>query len=174
MGTLGQVFLAFTIIIACLTTSVGLTSACAAYFYKLTPKFSYKTYAIVFTLFSASVANVGLSNLITFSTPVLLFLYPITIVLIFLVLADSIFKSRRIVYVCTMIPTLLMSFVEGIHGFGISLGAIDSILSAYVPFYELSMGWLTFAAIGFIVGCIIASMKAPAEKAKILLSGETE
>ena len=178
MGTLGQVLLAFIIIIACLTTSVGLTSACAAYFYKLAPKFSYKTYAIVFTLFSASVANVGLSNLITFSTPVLLFLYPITIVLIFLVLADSIFKSRQIVYICTMIPTLFMSFVEGIHGFGISLGAIDSILSAYVPFYEVSMGWLTFAVIGFTVGCIIASIKAPAErkaeKAKILLSGETE
>ncbi len=176
MGQLGQIMLAFIIIIACLTTSVGLTSACAAYFYKLVPKFSYKTYAIVFTLFSVSVANVGLSNLITFSTPVLLFLYPITIVLILLVLADSIFKGRRVVYVCTMISTLIMSFVEGIHGFGISLGGLDQILSSYVPLYNVSMGWLTFALIGFISGCIIARMTAenPAEGTEISLTGETE
>ena len=176
MGTLGQVLLAFIIIIACLTTSVGLTSACAAYFYKLAPKFSYKTYAIVFTLFSACVANVGLSNLITFSTPVLLFLYPITIVLILLVLADSVFKGRRVVYVCTMVSTLLMSFVEGIHGFGISLGRIDQILSKYVPFYDLSMGWITFAIIGFSVGCILASVTSekPDENTDISLAGETK
>ena len=176
MGTLGQILLAFIIIIACLTTSVGLTSACAAYFYKLVPKLSYKTYAIVFTLFSACVANVGLSNLITYSTPVLLFLYPITIVLILLVLADSLFKGRRVVYVCTMLSTLLMSIVEGIHGFGISLGGVDQFLSTYIPFYDLSMGWITFALVGFTAGCLIAAMttERPAKKTSESLIGETD
>lgn len=159
LGRFGQIILAVIIILACLTTSIGLTTACAAFFNKLAPRFGYKTYAVIFTVFSCFVANVGLTNLIEFSLPILLMLYPLTIVLILLVLLDPLFKGRQAVYVSTMIPTAIISIIEGIHGFGISLGAIDTLFKEYVPLYNVSLGWLTFSIAGFLLGLIISKAK---------------
>lgn len=58
-------------IVACLTTSKGLVTACSSYFHKLFPKVSYKTFAISLSIFSAIVANIGLTQLIAISVPVL-------------------------------------------------------------------------------------------------------
>ena len=61
----GNIILGFAILFACLTTAIGLITSCASYFSNMFPRFSYKTLAIVFTIFSAAVANVGLSQLIS-------------------------------------------------------------------------------------------------------------
>ena len=54
-------------------------------FSKLFPNsISYKGYAIIFTLFSFTIANFGLNNIIQLSIPVLMFLYPLAITLILL------------------------------------------------------------------------------------------
>src|SRR5699024_446717 len=76
-GKYGTIILAITIIFACITTSIGLVTACSQYFHKVFPKLSYEKFAIMFTVFSAFIANVGLSKLIQISTPVLLFIYPL-------------------------------------------------------------------------------------------------
>ena len=58
-GSYGSLILGLAVIAACLTTSIGLVTACAAYFNTLAPRWSYKTYAIVLSVFSALVANGG-------------------------------------------------------------------------------------------------------------------
>jgi len=73
-GTYGTAILAITIIFACLTTSIGLVAACAQYFEEVFPRLSYKTYVFIFAGFSALVSNIGLTQLIAFSLPVLLLL----------------------------------------------------------------------------------------------------
>ena len=55
----------------CLTTAVGLTSACADFFHTLWPRLSYKGLVIGMSLLCALIANVGLSALISLSIPVL-------------------------------------------------------------------------------------------------------
>ena len=73
--------LAMTIIFACLTTSIGLVSACAQYFEHVFPRNSYKTYVFIFAGFSAIIANVGLTQLISISIRSWLIIYPLAIVL---------------------------------------------------------------------------------------------
>src|SRR4051812_28145552 len=49
----GNIILGFAILFACLTTAIGLITSCASYFSSMFPQFSYKTLAIIFTVFSA-------------------------------------------------------------------------------------------------------------------------
>ena len=72
-GGVGQIILAVTITFACLKTSIGLVTSCSETFVKMTHgKISYKLWAILFTLFSFAVSNVGLSAIIEYSIPVLM------------------------------------------------------------------------------------------------------
>ncbi|WP_036097767.1 branched-chain amino acid transport system II carrier protein [Listeria floridensis] len=160
-GQLGKVLLAFIIALACLTTSIGLITACASYFQKLYPKIRYGAYVTIFSAFACLVANVGLANLIEFSVPVLMMIYPLTIVLILLTFLNPLFKGRRVVYVSTMVFTGVISLMEGAKAFNIPLGPIEIFFNTYVPFYQNSLGWATLALCGFIVGIIIAACTKP-------------
>ena len=150
MGTLGSVFLAVIIILACLTTSIGLMTACGEYFHTLIPKIGYKTFVTIFTTFCFIVANAGLTNIITYSIPVLMFLYPLAIVLIILTFTSPLFNDARIVYIAATVMALLISTIDGLKTLCKSLG-IDNfgwmkpILAFYervLPFYNDGLGWL--------------------------------
>ncbi|HCH76553.1 MAG TPA: branched-chain amino acid transport system II carrier protein, partial [Pseudomonas sp.] len=91
-GTPGSLLLAVVITLACLTTAVGLTTACGEFFSALLPV-SYRTVVVVFALFSLLVANQGLTQLISVSVPVLVGLYPLAIVLVALSLLDRFWVS---------------------------------------------------------------------------------
>ena len=87
LGAFGSIVLAVTITFAYLKTSIGLVTSCADAFARMFPKScSYKTWAIIFTVFSFCVSNFGLSRIIDYSLPVLMFLYPLSITLILLAL----------------------------------------------------------------------------------------
>lgn len=75
-GPMGSLLLGFIVILACLTTSIGLIASCAAYFHTLLPRFSHKAWATFFTVLSFAIALFGLSAIIKGAIPVLLFLYP--------------------------------------------------------------------------------------------------
>ena len=112
-GSFGAILLSVIIFLACLTTSIGLTTACGEYFHTLFPKISYKGFVIFFSVFTCIIANFGLSNIITYSIPVLMLLYPLAIVLIFLTFLSPLFNHARIVYVSVMFVTFLISIVDG-------------------------------------------------------------
>ncbi|RUL54163.1 branched-chain amino acid transport system II carrier protein [Lysinibacillus antri] len=153
-GSAGNIILSLVIILACITTAVGLVSANATYFHKLFPRFSYKTLAVIFTVFSFVISNFGLSKLISITLPVLMFIYPIAIVLMFLVLFDQLFDRRPIVYSLALIATALVSLYDGIKTTGIKIPAYENVLSA-LPLYEQNVGWLVPALVGLVIGWII-------------------
>jgi len=77
-GQPGQLILAAIITLACFTTAVGLISACSDFFHNLTGM-SYKKLVVVLGVICAVVANVGLSQLISLSIPVLVAIYPVAL-----------------------------------------------------------------------------------------------
>ncbi|WP_342488496.1 branched-chain amino acid transport system II carrier protein [Cytobacillus sp. FSL W7-1323] len=162
-GSAGGYILGFAIIFACLTTSVGLISSCAAYFNKLVPSISYKKFVIIFSIFSMAIANVGLTQLINFSVPVLTFLYPLAIVLILLSLINNVFKGASIVYICALIPTGIISIIDGLNAAGLGSEGLNNTLSI-LPLFSVGIGWLVPAIIGAIVGFIIAFNTNPKEQ----------
>ncbi|NLB30793.1 MAG: branched-chain amino acid transport system II carrier protein [Alcaligenaceae bacterium] len=159
-GTLGNLLLMVIIFLACLTTAVGLIAACAEYFARLIPKVSYNSFAIIFTVISCGLANKGLSGIISFSVPVLMLLYPLTVVLILLVFANSLFKGRHVVYLCTMATTFVVGLLDAWEAsFGLSQGT-KALLTNYLPWYGMGLAWIVPALIGFVVGLLLVALGA--------------
>ena len=74
------IILNVAVLLASFTTGVGLTSAVATNYEKLT-KLSYKTWVIIITLVSLFIANLGLEKIINIASPILNIMYPIVIIL---------------------------------------------------------------------------------------------
>lgn len=162
LGNLGNIVLAILITVACIKTAIGLICSTADIFVEMFPNsFSYKTYAIIFTVVSAIIANVGLTNIIKYSIPILLFLYPITIVTIFLSLFTKQFKDNSFIWkagiftACVFsIGDLLNALPEWIRDFFI----VSNVLELYkkLPLFELGMAWLIPEIVVLvIVFCIV-------------------
>ncbi|BAK20662.1 branched-chain amino acid transport system carrier protein [Melissococcus plutonius ATCC 35311] len=81
LGKGGLILLAIIVILACLKTEIGAITACSETFVQLFPQLSYKFFIIAISIFACLFTNVGLTNIIQFSLPVLMFLYPLTITL---------------------------------------------------------------------------------------------
>ncbi|MCM3718213.1 branched-chain amino acid transport system II carrier protein [Fictibacillus phosphorivorans] len=157
-GETGNLLLGLAVALACLTTSVGLVTATGEFAQKRFPKLSYKGVILALSIFSAAVSNVGLSQLISISVPVLTAIYPVAIVLILLSFLHDAFSGRQEVYLGAIIATALISIADGLKAFGLNLGTIDQIYS-HIPMYADGIGWLIPAIIGAIVGFIIALVR---------------
>lgn len=163
-GAFGKSILAIIVFLACLSTAVGLITACGEYFNRLVPKLSYHRWVIVFTFVSFTVANFGLNNIIKFSIPALMLLYPLTVAIIALAFLHSIFKGKRIVYILTIATTSVFAIIDGwktLHSmFEGSQEAfiiqLDGKLAAVLPLYSSGLGWVLPSVIMFIISVVIA------------------
>ena len=161
-GGVGQIILAVTITFACLKTSIGLVTSCSETFVKMTHgKISYKLWAILLTLFSVAVSNVGLSAIIEYSIPVLMLIYPPATALIILAFAGKLFRHDRAVYLSTMIFTWAAAIFDffktlpaGVRT-ALRLDAPVELAKRYLPLFDLNLGWLLPAVAGFVIGMAI-------------------
>ncbi|MED4127753.1 branched-chain amino acid transport system II carrier protein [Shouchella miscanthi] len=152
-GLGGNILLGLIILAACIPTATGLISSCSIYFNKLFPSLSYKAFVIIFTLFSLGISNFGLSTIIEFSIPVLVFIYPIAIVLILLAFLEPLFKRRRIVYQMTVLFTAIVSINEGLMAANESWNFLRAVP---LPFDDIGFAWALPALIGFVIGLLLS------------------
>ncbi|WP_172371018.1 branched-chain amino acid transport system II carrier protein [Sporosarcina jiandibaonis] len=164
MGTFGSVMLGVIILLACLTTSIGLITACGEYFHMLIPKISYKVFVSFFTTFCLVVANFGLTNIITYSIPVLMFLYPLAVVLMLLTFTSSLFNHSRVVYIAATAVAFMISVIDGLKTLCALLeienfGWMNPIIKFYkevLPLYDEGLGWLLpVLAIMIVTGVLV-------------------
>ena len=161
-GSVGQIILAITITFACLKTSIGLVTSCSETFVKMTHgKISYPVWAVLFTLFSFAVSNVGLSAIIEYSIPVLMLIYPPAIALIALAFIGKHFQHDRAVYIAVMIGTwaaAIFDFMKTLPAAvqaSLHLDTLVAFADRYLPLFEKNLGWLLPALIGFVIGLAI-------------------
>ncbi|MFP7692465.1 branched-chain amino acid transport system II carrier protein [Bacillus subtilis] len=155
-GSYGSILLGLMIAVACLTTSVGLITACSSFFHELFPNISYKKIAVVLSVFSTLVANIGLTQLIKVSMPVLLTMYPIAISLIFLTFLHSVFKGKTEVYQGSLLFAFIISLFDGLKEAGIKIEVVNHIFTQILPMYNIGLGWLIPAITGGICGYILS------------------
>ncbi len=108
----GSFLLAALIFIACLVTAVGLTCACAEFFAQYVP-LSYRTLVFILGGFSMVVSNLGLSQRIQISVPVLTAIYPPCIALVVLSFTRSWWHNSSRVIAPPMFISLLLVFSTG-------------------------------------------------------------
>ncbi|XOQ47939.1 MAG: branched-chain amino acid transport system II carrier protein [Eubacteriales bacterium] len=165
-GSWGEVLLAVIVTLACLKTAVGLITACSKTFLELFPGFlGYNAYAVVFTVVSCMIANIGLTQIISYSIPVLMFLYPLAIALILLALLTPLIKERRCVYLLTVAFTLVDAVADFLNAFpkeAASLPAVQGFLRLFrdfVPFFNIGMGWIFPMLAGLLLGFLFSFAK---------------
>ena len=158
-GAFGQAVLAVLITVTCLTTAVGLVAAFAQDFHKHFPKVSYHTWLALTTLASFLAANFGLDTIIAWSTPMLMFLYPLCLVVILLSVFSPMFNRDGVVYLFvvlfTVVPALgdmVVSFpkVVSASAFGTAVAAVRS----HLPLASLGLSWLVPALVGLVLGLV--------------------
>ena len=154
LGDLGSFVLALAISAACLTTSSALVM-CVAYYFSNISRFSYKQVAFVTCLFSAIMAVQGVEMIIEIAVPILLVLYPVTIILITLNFFDV--KSKMI-YQTSVSVALIVSVID--------LGSE----TFKVPFFESIFNLLPLSSAGFnwlLPVVLVTSCGALIQKSKL-------
>lgn len=152
-GPMGGLVLGLAVLLACLTTSIGLTTSFSDYFQEIFPSVSYKKIAAAVCSFSFVISNIGLSQLIRFSLPVLMMIYPVSVVLILLSFFKKYIAHRRMVYVGGMVLAFLASFVHALDTAGLPF-VLTQWAQEHLPLYSLGLGWVLPALLGACVGLL--------------------
>lgn len=165
LGTGGSIILALIVVVACLKTTIGLTTAFSETFAELFPGLSYSTLIAGVSIIPCIIANVGLTSIISYSTPVLMFLYPLAIILVLLGVSGPLFKNNPIVYQTVTIFTIIPAIIDGlqsspawIQNASITQKIIEFTKNT-LPFFGIGMGWIVPAVFGLILGLGIYLIK---------------
>lgn len=168
-GGVGALILAATVTLACLKTAVGLITSCSETFVQLFPAGpSYRVWAVGFCAISFLIANLGLNAILAYSTPVLMFLYPLSIVLILLTLGGGLFGNDRGVLRWTIgftmaasVIDLLRTLPEGTRAL-LHLEPLVTFAETYLPLCRLGFGWVCPALAGLLLGLLLRRMRRAA------------
>lgn len=156
-GVFGQALLAFLLTVTCLATAIGLVAAFAQDFHKHFPQVSYHAWLALSCLASFLAANFGLDTIIAWSTPMLMFLYPLSV-------CSPLFKTDEVVYffviVFTVVPALgdmVVAFpsVVSQSSFGLAVASVRN----HLPLANMGLSWLVPALVGLAIGFVVHFVK---------------
>ena len=160
-GPLGVIILGACFFIACLNTCVGLLSCCSNYFKGILPFLGYKGWLLVFVLTSVVISNAGLTMILKLSIPVLVAIYPISIVLIVLALAHHWIEKFPAIYPSAILLTGITSVADALKMSGLSVEALDHALEM-LPFSSIGLEWVVPAIVGIALGFFMPRTPAKA------------
>lgn len=153
-GRSGSVLFGLIVLLACLTTAVGLTNACATFFQQIYPKISFRTYVALFVIVGLLITNLGLSMILSIATPMLVFIYPFAIVLIVLALVQTGIGESKKMYGFAISITAIFAIHGVLEFFQLDLSIVDQLL-LLLPLHADGLGWVIpaviFAALGYTI-----------------------
>lgn len=165
-GPAGALILAATVTIACLKTAVGLITSCGETFVKIFPHGpSYRVWAVTFCVVSFLIANLGLNAILDYSTPVLMFLYPLSIVLILLTLCGGFFGNDKTVLKwtigCTAVASVfdLLRTLPGETQAFFHLEGVVALAQTWLPLCKQGFGWVIPALVGLVIGLVLRRVR---------------
>ena len=149
LGNIGNVFLSVLIALACFTSAVGIVTGTADYFKGLfnNSQKAYTITAIIGCLAGILVGQMNFHDIIVVALPILMFIYPITIVLIFLNVLPEKYASPTI-FKAVVLTTFVFSIPDFL-GFIIEKESLLPIQSV-IPFSSNHFGWVLPALLVFI------------------------
>lgn len=154
LGYAGKTILGLASFLACLTTSIGLTSASGEYLVEITNgKIKYKHFILAMCLFGTIFAIVGVSGIVKVGAPILAVVYPPTIVLIVL----AFFKDRiknDLVFKLPAFTAIIISFVKVLSTYSDLFKFIN-----YLPFGSSDFCWILPSILAGIIAIFIKSKK---------------
>lgn len=156
MGETGEIVFSLIVLLACITTVVGLTAATSTFFHELVPAISYRWWATILTLVGLAIANLGLEKILSVSGPVIGLIYPPAIVLITLSYVHLLCRQHKLVfsYRIGVAVAFVFSFIDFLAALNVPVEPLQNALS-WIPLMDAGMGWLlptiVFTAIGLAI-----------------------
>ena len=150
LGNIGNVFLSVLLALACFTTAVGIVTGTADFAKGLIGN-SQKAYiitAIIACVLGVLIGQFNVYYIINVALPVLMFIYPITIVLIILNVLPEKWASTLVFR-----GVVLATFIFSIPDFLKFLIAEEKLfpLKEMIPLSEYSLGWVLPAVVVFLL-----------------------
>ena len=170
-GNFGTALTGVVVTLAVFTTAMGLFVSFAQDMHLVFPKVSYLWFLRVIAFGSFVTANAGLTNIVAWSVPVLMFLYPISLVLIMLSLTAKYFNYAPVVYRSVVgfvaLPALLDALASSPFMSGRLAQQVVNTYHQLIPFSALGFGWFVPAAVGTFVGLGIYSFAQITQKSSV-------
>lgn len=137
---------------ACLTTAIGCTSATAEYFSDLLGgKVGYQPLVVIICVVSALICNLGLSQIIAISGPILVLLLPVTAWLVITSFLREKIRNRNAYRLSSLVTFLISAAALLCDNFGMkSLDVVHRL-----PLDAYGFGWVLPAILAFALGCLI-------------------
>lgn len=157
-GYSGNVLFGVIVILACLTTCVGLITACAHFFNEIFPKFSYEKFVFIFTVIGLIFTNFGLDLILQVAAPLLVFIYPISIVLVILSLFQHFFGNSKKMYTFSVSVVTVFAFYDVLGTLTIQIDLLDSCY-ALLPLSGNGLGWTIPTLLAAVIGYALDSKK---------------
>jgi branched-chain amino acid:cation transporter, LIVCS family len=160
LGNMGAAFLAVLVALACFTTAVGVVTGTADFFKGVfdNSNTAYVLTAILGCLLGIVIGQFDVHYIIDIALPALMFIYPITIVLILLnVLPKRL--ATKLAFRAVVVVTFLFSIPDFL-GFIIAEEKIAGIKDS-IPLATENMGWVLPAVIVFAAVTIIEQFLIP-------------
>lgn len=149
LGNIGTVFLSVLVALACFTTAVGIVIGTADFFkgFFNESKLAYVTTVVISCALGVAIGQFNVHYIITIALPVLMFIYPITIVLIFLNVIPEKYASTNVFRI-----VVLTSFIFSVPDFLKFLISDENLklIQQNIPFSLEGLGWLMPSIIAFI------------------------
>lgn len=160
LGSTASIFLSILVSLACFTTAVGIVTGTSD-FVKSQFKGSntaYRITAVAGCALGVLIGQLNVGHIITVAVPALMFIYPITIVLIILNILPERLASPK-VFQSVVLVTLLFSIPDFLGSIG--LGNVIAGHTEWIPLSRFQMGWVLPALVALIVGNALNSIKSP-------------
>ena len=157
-GALGTWLMCGIVLLASMTTFVGVTSACADFFATFNPRLDYRFWVVVSTLLTTIVSTFGLDTLLRVTIPVLLLIYPTTVALVFLQFARRKMRNPRFTYGFTVAVLVVMSAFDTLNNIGLLSENMLAVLHR-MPLFKEGIGWLLPGVIAFIISFVAGNMR---------------
>ncbi|AEE19490.1 LIVCS family branched-chain amino acid:cation transporter [Dokdonia sp. Hel_I_63] len=159
LGVIGTKVLAVLVSLACFTTAVGIVTGTADFVKGIlgNSQVAYTITAILGAILGVVMGQLDVNSIIIVAVPALMFIYPITIVLILLNAMPRRWTAP-VVFRAVVIATILFSAPD----FWASVGFGDQmkVLQEMIPLGTVSLGWLLPAVVTYImVSAITLSRK---------------
>lgn len=141
LGNLGTSFLSVLVSLACFTTAVGIVTGASDYVKGIANNstLAFRTTAFFGCLIGVLVGSFQVDFIITLAVPALMFLYPITIVLILLNSIPEKFASAKVFKFVVL--TAFVFSIPDFLSFLVNRESLSGII-AFIPFANYNLGWL--------------------------------
>lgn len=160
LGKIGSGILAIVVILACITTGVGIATIGAGFISEITKgKISYKVWLIISCVIAGFLGILGVNKIVYYAGFMFCIIYPICIVVTFLGLIKPYLKNDG-PFKGGVLVAAIFSIMDTFVMFGFNIPIFKSIISK-MPFSNLGFSWVIPSLIGMIIGSFIVKNRTP-------------